>query len=896
MQPSASTIRVLADITRTAGPTNALTSGEITLWRSSAAFFDVALAFGSALFDDISTLASLTLEIKATATGAAPDPAAAPLAAQTLAAAALTNTTPALWADGAGQHGQFEFSADELNIPAGRAWLVLTATTFAGRTFTATAGAITIKEDGWNNAGTAPTPDTTAYTKAESDALYGTNAAYAARLAAGNLTLVDLTSGQLLPLILPATGKLNPAFVKALEIADISGLLNEAGLIPLSLLSPITTQVVDGLLGGDGKLAPALLPYLASANPDATTLALRTASGRVRTADPADETDAVNLRTMTSAIAAAIAALDLSGGGGGDDDDPDDPPPPPPPLPPTSDIPVDFSINASNLYALFTDTSVTPTGYTRAPALFHFGDGAANTASISGTTSHTYTVDGTFNVTMSVTFTNTATGVSEVAQITKAIALEITGEETNNLPPVGNLRLAGDIGFSSADLAWDAPEDLETFTTYQLLTAAGIGEPTNAITIPKTSTTTTLAALQPYTTYAARIQTKRNSLKGPKSNKLIFTTGVGEGEYTPPVPTFFETETGYDGFPEVGGDGSTTFGGSTWRFEEESQSITCDGAAVWTSQTTGVWFKTVFFTVVSGVLVVALSDYAGSGLTKVLRFTTAGAATTLIDIPEDRVADFVIGGKVALFSRATLWLIDPANSSTQTIPLGGNYVVRPVKMDGDTLITIIGHDIKTINATGQITTRATLPQSLYDNGGGVPARLARPGGGNTYLIVFNRSLAAFDVSTNAVATATDLDFNTANLITGVDPQGRIHVPTYTALLRLTISGATINAEPLFQIVDAAHVLLRFNGNILALVSAREGNVNGILEALNGKMTSHIDLYDASTGQHAYFRTDEQIYFTGRGSFQDPDNPAIYHLYPLSSQTGAKLTIPTTLPS
>ncbi|MDR2981988.1 MAG: hypothetical protein LBV12_07040 [Puniceicoccales bacterium] len=193
--PTASIIRMFCDITRTSGLTNILTSTSPVSWRSSALEFQIGLAFNNQIFTDISTIASITLEIKPlSATGGAPTPETEPLMSKTIPSDQLNQITQQGWSNGTQQHAAIRFTATEANISPGKKWLVVSVDTFeAGGPFTATAGFIEVPEDGYNSAGLAPTPDTSAYSREQSDARYGDSLQVMYRLSGGSVALYNST-------------------------------------------------------------------------------------------------------------------------------------------------------------------------------------------------------------------------------------------------------------------------------------------------------------------------------------------------------------------------------------------------------------------------------------------------------------------------------------------------------------------------------------------------------------------------------------------------------------------------------------------------------------------------------------------------------------------------------
>ena len=76
---------------------------------------------------------------------------------------------------------------------AGKVWLVLSlqTTDSPARTITLLAGIVEIVQDGYNSAGTAPTVDNSAFTKAEADARFLRNLSAITALTGGGATALD---------------------------------------------------------------------------------------------------------------------------------------------------------------------------------------------------------------------------------------------------------------------------------------------------------------------------------------------------------------------------------------------------------------------------------------------------------------------------------------------------------------------------------------------------------------------------------------------------------------------------------------------------------------------------------------------------------------------------------
>lgn len=135
---------------------------------------------------DLSNIVSLTCTVKApAANGGAPEPATANLMQATVLAAEFDAAmTAEQWAALTGYHVAFDFTEAQVNnIPAaGAVHVVFTALLDSGKVIPIQWGPMEAMEDGYASAGEEPAVQDTAYTKAESNALYasaavdGTNA------------------------------------------------------------------------------------------------------------------------------------------------------------------------------------------------------------------------------------------------------------------------------------------------------------------------------------------------------------------------------------------------------------------------------------------------------------------------------------------------------------------------------------------------------------------------------------------------------------------------------------------------------------------------------------------------------------------------------------------------
>lgn len=168
-------IRLRVDADQKTAAKDALRGATPILWRSSDVVLEVGLFFGGAVVD-VATLAALTLEIKAPgANNTAPAIDAAPLASKTVTAFDAT-LDAATWLDLSKQHASVAFTGTEMSFDLGGLryqWLVISLLTTAGKVLTVAAGLVDIREAGYDSAGTAPVLTSSAYTKAEARALFG---------------------------------------------------------------------------------------------------------------------------------------------------------------------------------------------------------------------------------------------------------------------------------------------------------------------------------------------------------------------------------------------------------------------------------------------------------------------------------------------------------------------------------------------------------------------------------------------------------------------------------------------------------------------------------------------------------------------------------------------------
>jgi hypothetical protein len=138
-------------------------------WRGNDLQFEIGIAWNGSLITDISNIASLTLQVKASAA------ATEVLMTKTLSAGDLDNTvTEANWTDDTKQHALVTFTGTESNIVAGTYHLVVSVVTndSPGRDITLGATTLTVTEDGAGSSGTPQVTDGLAYTHDEADARF----------------------------------------------------------------------------------------------------------------------------------------------------------------------------------------------------------------------------------------------------------------------------------------------------------------------------------------------------------------------------------------------------------------------------------------------------------------------------------------------------------------------------------------------------------------------------------------------------------------------------------------------------------------------------------------------------------------------------------------------------
>jgi hypothetical protein len=166
-------LRLSGDAANFDAPLDVLRRATPQFWRGNDVQFEIAVFFNGAL-QDVSNLASLTLEIRPLGTGgAAPDPGFTPLMGATITSFDST-TTLDNWNTGTKQHAVVTFTAAQSNIVAGPAWLSIFVITndSPGRVITLCAGPVRVLEDGSGLATTPAPAGDTFYTAVQCDARF----------------------------------------------------------------------------------------------------------------------------------------------------------------------------------------------------------------------------------------------------------------------------------------------------------------------------------------------------------------------------------------------------------------------------------------------------------------------------------------------------------------------------------------------------------------------------------------------------------------------------------------------------------------------------------------------------------------------------------------------------
>jgi hypothetical protein len=176
MNLSAQIVRVGIDVSNFEALKDAVSGQPLRCWKGNDLLVQLGFFLGTTLLG-IGEIASVTLQIKATRTGAT-------LIERTVGPSAFdAGLTEATWAAGTNQHVTLEISAAETDLLAITApatfatfWIVIAAQTThsPAKNLTVNAGLFTVFEDGYTVAGlvTPPAPVAGYYTQGEADARY----------------------------------------------------------------------------------------------------------------------------------------------------------------------------------------------------------------------------------------------------------------------------------------------------------------------------------------------------------------------------------------------------------------------------------------------------------------------------------------------------------------------------------------------------------------------------------------------------------------------------------------------------------------------------------------------------------------------------------------------------
>jgi len=254
-------LRLAGDAANFDAPLDVLRRATPQFWRGNDAQFELAVFFNGAL-QDVSNLASLTLEIRPLGSGgAAPDPGFTPLMGATVTSFDNTTTLDS-WNSGTKQHAVVTFTAAQSNIVAGPAWLSIfvITTDSPGRVITLCAGPVRVLEDGSGLATTPSPAGDTFYTAAQSDARFAPIGGGGGGGGSGSVTSVALS----VPSFLSVAGSpITSAGTLAVSLANANANLVFAGPGSGSAAAP-----------GFRALVAADLPAIAQAGVTGLTSAL----------------------------------------------------------------------------------------------------------------------------------------------------------------------------------------------------------------------------------------------------------------------------------------------------------------------------------------------------------------------------------------------------------------------------------------------------------------------------------------------------------------------------------------------------------------------------------------------------------------------------------------------
>jgi len=153
MQLTKHSIRLALDMTSRTSVVDANTADAPEVWRGTDLDVQLGLFNGTPAtgtwLDSVANITSITLEIKDNA-----NRAALAFVTETITAADLdAGASYADWASDDDEHGSITLSDDDLGLPAGEYWLVISAILTDGTVLTLGTCVLTISEDGANTGG-----------------------------------------------------------------------------------------------------------------------------------------------------------------------------------------------------------------------------------------------------------------------------------------------------------------------------------------------------------------------------------------------------------------------------------------------------------------------------------------------------------------------------------------------------------------------------------------------------------------------------------------------------------------------------------------------------------------------------------------------------------------------
>ena len=171
-------VRLACNVFSFDAPLDLILNRAVKLWASNDLAVELGVFLGqpstATLVDSVANWDSITLQLLTPGTNnTAPDPATAEVKlSKTISSFAVP--TYENWQALNAQHATITATGDEMALPAGKYWMVvsLATTDSPARVITLLAGLVEIVEDGFNSGGTAPVAAGTAYSKAEADARF----------------------------------------------------------------------------------------------------------------------------------------------------------------------------------------------------------------------------------------------------------------------------------------------------------------------------------------------------------------------------------------------------------------------------------------------------------------------------------------------------------------------------------------------------------------------------------------------------------------------------------------------------------------------------------------------------------------------------------------------------